>query len=254
MTLLLLLALSLSMGAPPRPDRAPVGPGQWRPVFPPEEGVELIAVPRFLLDRRPVTNRDYLAFVQENPGWRRGSVSRLLADDRYLQRWAGADALGASAGPNQPVTDVSWYAARAYCAWAGGRLPTVAEWELAAAASEDRPDASRDPEFLAQILAWYGSPSPAVLPDVGRGPPNYWGVYDLHGLVWEWTEDFNSMLVSSDNREQKGADKAQFCGAGALEARDRGDYAAFMRVANRSSMDAWYTTSTLGFRCAADAE
>ena len=251
---LVILLVAASIASAPGAHRVPVGPGVWHPVFPPEPGREEITVPRFWMDTTPVTNNDYLAFVNDNPQWMRGKVSRLLADDRYLERWESPTRLGPAAGARQPVTDVSWYAARAYCAWAGGRLPTVAEWELAAAASETVADASRDPAFLAMILAWYGTPSPAVLPEVARGRPNYWGVYDLHGLVWEWTEDFNSVLVSGDNREQKGADKAQFCGAGALEARDKGDYAAFMRVANRSSLEAWYTTSTLGFRCVADGE
>ena len=254
MLTILILVVSAALSAPPPPQRVPVGPGNWRPVFPPEEGLEEITVPRFLLDVTPVTNAEFLAFTRENPAWRRGAVSRLLADDRYLARWEGPDALSADAGPNQPVTDVSWYAARAYCAWAGARLPTVAEWELAAAASETVADATRDPEFLAAILVWYGSPSPGVLPDVGGRAANVWGVHDLHGLVWEWTEDFNSVLVSADDRDQKGADKVLFCGAGALAAQDKGDYAAFMRVASRSSMEAWYTTSTTGFRCAADVE
>jgi len=246
----LLLLVALAAASPQ--GLAPVGPGVWRPIFPPEPGKEEIAVERFLMDSVPVTNADFLAFVQAQPAWRRDRVSRALADEGYLTQWAAPDALGAGVRPAQPVTRVSWFAARAYCAWKGERLPTVAEWELAASASETEKDASRDPAFRERILAWYASPADAQLADVGQGSANVWGIHDLHGLVWEWTEDFNSMLVSGDNREQKGADKVQFCGAGALEARDRGDYAAFMRVANRSSLEAHYTTSSLGFRCARD--
>lgn len=248
----LLLALSLALGAPPRVAQVPVGPGVWRPIFPPEEGVEEIAVPAFKMDVLAVTNGQFLAFVLENPEWRRDRLSRTFADEGYLKSWSAPDQLGPGMRANQPVTQVSWFAARAYCTWRGARLPTVAEWELAAAASETEADASQDPAFRERILGWYAQPGSAPLADVGQGPANYWGARDLHGLIWEWTEDFNSMLVSGDNREQKGADKAQFCGAGALEARDRGDYAAFMRVANRSSLEAHYTTSTLGFRCVSD--
>lgn len=249
-TLLLLATLA---AAAPAKGLAPVGPGVWRPIFPPEPGKEEIAVPRFWMDWTPVTNAEFLAFVQARPEWRRDRVSRTLADEGYLAHWAAPDALGAGVRPNQPVTRVSWFAARALCAWKAERLPTVAEWELAAAASETEKDASQDPAFRERILAWYASPADAPLADVASGQANAWGVYDLHGLVWEWTEDFNSVLVSGDNREQKGADKVRFCGAGALEARDRGDYAAFMRIANRSSLEAHYTTSSLGFRCVRDA-
>lgn len=249
--MLRLLLLAAALAGAPSTRQVPVGPGVWRPVFPPAEGQEEVAVGRFLLDATPVTNADFLAFVRAQPAWGRDRVSRLLADERYLSHWAGPDSLG-TAGPREPVTRVSWYAARAYCAWRGARLPTVAEWELAAAADETRPDASQDPAFRARILAWYSEPDEGRPAEVGQGAPNWWGVHDLHGLVWEWTEDWNSVLVSVDNREQKGADTLLFCGAGALEATERGDYAAFMRVANRSSLEAHYTTSTLGFRCASD--
>ena len=75
---------------------------------------------------------------------------------------------------------------------------------------------------------------------------------DLHGLVWEWTDDFSSLLVSNDNRVQGDADKTKFCGAGALSMDDRENYAVLMRVAMLSSLEARDTTSSLGFRCAKD--
>ena len=61
--------------------------------------------------------------------------------------------------------------------------------------------------------------------------PNAYGVRDLHGLVWEWTDDYSSLLVSGDNRNQGDADVAKFCGAGALAMDDRENYALLMRVA-----------------------
>ena len=69
----------------------------------------------FELDRRPVTNAEYLAFVRSAPRWRRGEVPALFADASYLSHWGGALELG-EAGPQQPVAHVSWFAARAYCA------------------------------------------------------------------------------------------------------------------------------------------
>jgi formylglycine-generating enzyme required for sulfatase activity len=133
-------------------------------------------------------------------------------------------------------------------------LPTELEWEYAAAASESARDARRDPAFNARILGWYSKPSGELLANVGSGKPNAWGVYDLHGLVWEWVVDFNSTLVSSDSRSTRGTEKQTFCGAGASSARDVGDYAAFMRVALLSSLAGRDVTSTLGFRCASDGQ
>ena len=83
------------------------------------------------------------------------------------------------------------------------------------------------------------------------GEKNGYGVYDVHGLVWEWTADFNSAILSGDARDG-GADVKLFCGAGASSARNVDDYPAFMRFAFRSSLKANYCIHNLGFRCAKD--
>ena len=62
--------------------------------------------------------------------------------------------------------------------------------------------------------------------------------------------DFNGTLVSSDSRQGKTADRLPYCGTGAVAAGDKEDYATFMRIALRSSLEAHYTTANLGFRCA----
>jgi formylglycine-generating enzyme required for sulfatase activity len=75
-------------------------------------------------------------------------------------------------------------------------------------------------------------------------------VEDLHALVWEWTLDFNSALVSGESRGDASLDRTLYCGAGASNAADFADYAAFMRFAYRASLEANYTTGQLGFRTA----
>jgi len=75
-------------------------------------------------------------------------------------------------------------------------------------------------------------------------------VQDLHGLIWEWTEDYAAMLVSGDNRSQSDTDRVKFCGAGALSVDDRENYPVMMRVALLSSLRGVNSTSSLGFRCA----
>lgn len=207
----------------------------------------------FALMRRPVTNAEFLAFVKAHPQWRRDRVPDVLAEPRYLSHWRSATELGPGALPEQPVTSVSWFAADAYCESVGARLPTWSEWEYAAAADETRRDARKDPAWRERILAWYSTPSRQALPRAGLQAPNAYGVQDLHGLVWEWTEDFSSLLVSADNRNQGDADRLKFCGAGALSMDDRENYAVLMRVAMLSSLEARDTTVNLGFRCARSA-
>jgi formylglycine-generating enzyme required for sulfatase activity len=131
-------------------------------------------------------------------------------------------------------------------------LPTVAEWEVAAAASPTLADGAKDGEFQRDILRWYSTSAPAVLPDVGSGRKNYWGARDLHGLAWEWVSDFNSATVTGDARGDTGLDRQLFCGAGAIGAKDVENFPAFMRYGFRSSLKAGYTIHNLGFRCAKD--
>ena len=209
-----------------------------------------VQVAPFELMTRPVTNGEFLAFVQKHPQWQRDRVARPLADARYLAHWKTPTTLAGPAQAQQPVTQVSWFAADAYCQAQGARLPTWSEWEYAAAADETRKDARRDPAWRERILSWYSRPSTGPLPRVGLQAPNAYGVQDLHGLVWEWTDDFSSLMVSEDNRNQGDADKTRFCGAGALAMDDRENYAVLMRVAMLSSLQAGNTTANLGFRCA----
>ncbi|MFO0610832.1 MAG: formylglycine-generating enzyme family protein [Polyangiales bacterium] len=211
-----------------------------------------VTVRPFLLDVVPVTEARFAAFVRANPAWRRGAVRALFADAGYLAHWAGADAPGPAVDPARPVTRVSWFAARAFCRSVGRRLPTEAEWEFVARASERSFDAPRDPATVARILAWYARPGDLPPGPVGAWRPNAWGVHDLHGLVWEWVEDFNSAMVVTDSRDSTGPGAARFCGAASLGARDTGDYAAFMRYAFRQSLRGAYAVHNLGFRCARD--
>ncbi|HET7125471.1 MAG TPA: formylglycine-generating enzyme family protein [Lysobacter sp.] len=210
-------------------------------------------VASFALMRKPVTNAEFLAFVQKHPEWRRDRVAGVFAESRYLSHWAGPDALGPKALPDRPVVWVSWFAANAYCESVGARLPDWNEWEYAAAADETRRDARADPAWRERILGWYSRPSNAVLPRVGLQAPNAYGVQDLHGLVWEWAGDASSLLVDGDNRNQGDPDKGKFCGAGALSMSDRENYAVLMRVAMLSSLQARDATANMGFRCARSA-
>ncbi|MCO5165927.1 MAG: SUMF1/EgtB/PvdO family nonheme iron enzyme [Planctomycetes bacterium] len=225
-----------------------VGPGAYRAPFAPP-GAAAVDVPAFRLAARQVTNAEFLAFVRARPEWRRDRAPGLLVDASYLAHWAGPDDLGA-APPGAPVTNVSWFAARAYARSLGLRLPTEAEWEVAAAASGTERDASADPAFRARILEWYARPAPARLPDAGHGAPNAWGARDLHGLVWEWVDDFEAALLDGDLR---GSDAPPgLCGAGASGAADASDYATFMRFAMRTAMRPRYTGRNMGFRVAGD--
>ena len=207
-----------------------------------------IAVKAFSVRVMPVTNAQFLAFVNANQNWSRDRVAVIFADRNYLHSWPSADAFGAPDDAQRPVTSVSWFAAQAFCASEGGRLPSWYEWEYLAAADATRADARKDPVWRAKILSWYDQPTNLHGPTTG-GAANYYGVRDLHGLIWEWVDDFNALFISPDSRNQGDPDKLKFCGAGALSLQDKENFAILMRIALLSSLSAADSTDNLGFRC-----
>jgi len=220
--------------------------GEFTPLYGSQK--KQVRVQTFALDRFPVTNAEFLAFVREQPRWRKSKATRIFVDRTYLEHWRGDVELGKRAPPGAPVVSVSWYAAKAYCEsrGKGARLPTVDEWEFVAS----RPIPGHEVKRV--ILDWYSVPTPPILPPVSSALVNSTGVAAMHGLIWEWTLDFNSAMVTGESRGDSALDKSLYCGAGSMGAADATDYAAFLRFGMRSSLKANYTVANLGFRCAQD--
>jgi formylglycine-generating enzyme len=244
----------LAATSTPKPSSAAyrtISGGTMSTLLPPDGKQAPVTVADFAMRVLPVTQLEFARFTQKEPQWRRSrAASSSLADGQYLSRWP-TDTAPSQAQKSQPVTDVSWFAAVAYCQSEGARLPTWYEWEYAAAADDKRRDARSDPLWRAHILDWYGQPS-AELPAVGRTSKNVYGIQDLHGVIWEWVDDFGALMVSGDNRTQGDPDTLRFCGAGALSATDRENYPILMRIAMLSSLGASSTNRNLGFRCVKD--
>lgn len=205
----------------------------------------------FKMDETAVTNQEFLEFVKANPQWRRSKVNRLFADSNYLRHWAGDLDIGIHnrAIYNSPVVNVSWFAAKAYAAWKGKRLPTIAEWEDAGSAKLVNSKYKNLTEF---ILNWYTKPNEKVLPNIKSSCKNILGLYDMHGLIWEWTFDFNSFIKSGDSRANTQDELKLFCASSSLYVKDKSDYASFLRYSYRGSLKGNYCIANLGFRCAQD--
>ena len=113
---------------------APIAGGRFESVLPPAPDVKTTVV-RAVPPRRGAGQQcRFRAFVRKHPEWRRDRVAGLFADEGYLRHWASAADPGRAIA-RQPVTQVSWFAASAYCEARGARLPRWYEWEFAAAAS-----------------------------------------------------------------------------------------------------------------------
>ena len=212
----------------------------------------IIKVKSFYIDNSPVTNAEYLTFLKANPQWTRSKVLRLYADSTYLKHWKGDYQLPEKINPDAPVTNVSWFAAEAYAKSVGKRLPTIEEWEYVGLADRTSKNASDKPDFTNFILREYQQRKSNMNKVVRQGEPNFYGVYDMYGMVWEWTYDFNSVMMSGESRKDNTTNESLFCAGGAITASDLRNYAAFVRYALRGSIKANNCLNNLGFRCARD--
>ena len=239
----------VSIGQPK--DMVKVTGGKFVPLYGKEQTA--VKVNDFYMDVYPVTNLEFQKFVKENPKWRRSQVKRIFADGNYLINWESDTSTGEKLLSKNPVTNVSWFAVKKYCECQGKRLPTIEEWEYVAMADENVMDARGNSAYNQKILDWYEAPA-TFRKTIGSTFKNYLGVYDMHGLVWEWTYDFNSVLISGESRKDVDTDRNLFCGSAAIGASDLMNYAAFMRYAFRGSIKANYGINSLGFRCVKDIE
>jgi len=211
----------------------------------------LVTVALFLIDERATTNQEFLDFVKVNPQWRKSNIKKIFTDTNYLKTWTSDTTFPENILPDAPVCNISWFAAKAYSKSVGKRLPTLDEWEFVAMADEVTPNARKKPQYSDAIIDLYLQKD-RQFKSVKQSPANYWGVYNMFDLIWEWTDDFNSVLTTGESRGGQYDDKGLFCAGSATTSTDVMNYAAFMRFSLRASIKANYTIANLGFRCAKD--
>ena len=201
-----------------------------RPSATDEMPVRWVELPRgFFIARTEVTNEQYERFDSEH------------------------ERSGSSPGDGTPVVDVSWEDAQRYCAWLSRRsgreirLPSEAEWECACRAGSAAEYTYGDGEEGLGEYAWFAGNSGNGAREVGSRRPNAWGLFDLHGNVWEWCED-----QWHDSYDGAPSDGSPWVDGGSSLRVFRGgcwvSIARLCRSANRFRYDPGYRYSYLGFR------
>jgi len=167
------------------------------------------------------------------------------------------------AGSNHPVVNVDWNDAEAFCSWAGGRLPSEAEWEYAARGGRE---GSKYPwgNSISHEEANYGEDQCCAglasgrdqwvnTSPVGSFSANGFGLYDMAGNVWEWVGDAwhegYSGAPSDGSPWTSGGDQSRRVLRGGSWFNDP----RLLRVSGRSRVDTGYRFDNFGFRCARDA-
>lgn len=240
-------ALFLGGFLPLNAQQAPVliPAGTFHSVLPEVEG-EPISVESFFMDQTAVTNAQFVDFLKENEKWRRSEIPAIYTRGDYLRHWKSDLEPGAEHPGDAPVTRVSWFAANSYCNWAGGRLPTLNEWEYSAQLMDfDSPDSMN--AFAYQLMGWYSTVNSDNITPVGStGIENRQGVKDQFGLIMEWVEDFEPPVGTDISLDCGTVGRMQQLGSVY-------SYAASVRYITRMSFNAKSTTGMLGFRCAYDS-
>ena len=159
-------------------------------------------------------------------------------------------------GRNNPVEQVSWHDAQEFVRRLNAkeghnryRLPTEAEWEYAARAGSTSAYSFGDEEDNLGAYAWFDGNSGEKTHPVGQKRPNNWGLYDMHGNVWEWVQDWygKNYYASSPTENPRGPSAGE---NRVLRGGSWRDIARYCRVAFRYNLTPDNRYDDSGFRLA----
>ena len=151
---------------------------------------------------------------------------------------------------NIPANNISWFDAVMFCKWINCRLLTEAEWEYASKGNSKGLWCCEAEQDLPQY-AWFSESSNGIIHPIGVLKPNSFGLYDVHGNVWEWCQDSYDVnyyqKLESDNPVNNEEIDEKVCRGGSIHA-----FSEMCRCAFRDYEPAQFKAIDIGFRVARD--
>jgi len=171
-----------------------------------------VSLDHFAIGKYLITVEQYMAFVKETqshePEWReKGGKYNIYTSANGLYKKKG-DAL---CDADCPIIGISWNDAQAYCQWLSEKMKkdyhllTEAQWEYACRAGSEMDWCFGDDEETLKDYAWFGENAESRPQPVGQKQANAWGLYDMHGNVWEWVQDWYGRYSHEPKTNPKGS-------------------------------------------------
>lgn len=225
------------MGSDKQDPAAPRGFVMLKPLYEDEHPARRVFLPAYVIDVYEVTNAAYDRFLRAT----NRPAPAFWEGGRFQE---GTDA--------EPVSQITWHDAAAFCRWAGKRLPTEAEWEKAARGPDGREfpwGNTFDPDKAHTGVAGASGPVPVGRFTQGASP---YGVHDMSGNVWEWVADWYQPYPGSAAQSGYFGEKVKVIRGGGWEPGHH-DSENIYRAAHRFFAPPGSGLTDGGFRCARDA-
>lgn len=203
----------------------------------------------FAIDVHPVTNEQFVRFLKTMHGEKDEQNNDVIRLKESRIKRVGGKLLIEPGYNRHPVVGVTWYGTLAYCKWTGKRLPTEAEWEVAARGGFEEATYPSGEEIEKSQANFFNSDTTVVM----SYPPNPYGLFDMAGNVYEWCQDWYAYntyeLTASEPMYPQGPPQ------GVYRVLRGGCWKSLkedLRCAHRHRNNPGAVNRTYGFRCASD--
>ncbi len=210
-----------------------------------------IHINSFAIDTHPVTNEQFVRFLEWNGSEKDPNHNDIIRlRESRIKRRAGQ--LGIESGYSKhPVVGVTWYGAYTYAKWVRKRLPTEAEWEIAARGGLEEAIYPTGDSIEKPHANFFSSDTTAVMSYV----PNGYGLYDMVGNVYEWCQDWYSYNYYETSAQEPDNPRGPL--QGVYRVLRGGCWKSLkedLRCSHRHRNNPGTVNATYGFRCAAHIE